>query len=95
VAKFNPTITAYLVPYIKEVHKKNFCYWVSLLFKVEHISYTMGTHALPGIYIYIYIYTCPWTAITYIYKVCMLYILSYFLHGVCSNRYSSQYGETT
>jgi len=48
--KFNPTITAYLVPYIIEGYdNKNFCYWVNLLLKVEHISYTMGTRALPDI----------------------------------------------
>jgi len=29
---------------------KNFCYWVSSLLKVEHISYNMGTCALPDIY---------------------------------------------
>jgi len=50
MAKFNPTITAYLVPYIIEWHENFFCYWVSLLAKVEHISYTMGTRALPDIY---------------------------------------------
>jgi len=27
-----------------------FCYWMSLLLKVEHISYTMGTRTLPDIY---------------------------------------------
>jgi len=48
--KFNPTITAYLVPYIWEgCSNKTICYWASLLLKVEHISYTMGTHALPDI----------------------------------------------
>jgi len=26
------------------------CYWVNLLLKVEHISYTMGTCSLPDIY---------------------------------------------
>jgi len=37
---FNPTITAYLVPYIIEGYdNKNFCYWTSLLLKVEHILY--------------------------------------------------------
>jgi len=51
MAKFNPTITAYLVPYMIERHdNKIFCYWVSLLLKVEHISYTMGTRTLPDIY---------------------------------------------
>jgi len=49
---FNPTITAYLVPYIKEGYdNKNFSHWVSLLLEVEHISYTIGTRALPD--------TCP------------------------------------
>jgi len=38
MAKFNSTITAYLVPYVTEGYdNKNFCYWVSLLLKVEHI----------------------------------------------------------
>jgi len=51
MAKFNPTITAYLLPYIiEEYDNKNFCYRVSLLLKVERISYTMGTRALPDIY---------------------------------------------
>jgi len=37
--KFNPTITAYLVPYITEGHDNtNFCYWVSLLAKVEQTT---------------------------------------------------------
>jgi len=46
MAKFNPTITAYLVPYIIEGYGNNkFCYWVSLLLKVKHISCTMGTRA--------------------------------------------------
>jgi len=48
MANFNPTITAYLVPYIREGYE--FCHWVSLLLKVEHISYTMSTRALPDIY---------------------------------------------
>jgi len=42
-----------LIPHSGSLYKydnKDFCYWVSLLLKVEHISYTMGTHA----------YTCPW-----------------------------------
>jgi len=35
MAKFNPTITAYLVPYIREGYdNKKFCYWMSLLLKV-------------------------------------------------------------
>jgi len=47
MAKFNPTIIAYLVPYIIEGYdNKMFCYWMSLL-KVEHI---MGTCALRDIY---------------------------------------------
>jgi len=34
MAKFNPTITAYLVPYITEGYdNKIFCYWVSVLLK--------------------------------------------------------------
>jgi len=42
MAKFNPTITAYLVPYKREKYdNKKFCYWVSLLLKVEHISNTL------------------------------------------------------
>jgi len=42
----NPTIIAYLVPYIIEgCDNKNFCHWMSLLLKVDHISYTMGTYA--------------------------------------------------
>jgi len=56
--KFNPTLTTYL--FSKRMTIKN-CYWVSLLlkvehisYKVEHISYTMGTRALPNI-----IHTCP------------------------------------
>jgi len=45
IAKFNPTLTAYLIPYISEGYdNKKFCYRVSLLLKVEHISYTMGIH---------------------------------------------------
>jgi len=52
MAKFNPTITAYLVPYITEGYdNKKFCYCVNLLLKVEHISNTMGTCALTDIYI--------------------------------------------
>jgi len=39
MAKFNPTITAYLVPYIREGYDKKICYFVRLLLKVEHISY--------------------------------------------------------
>jgi len=36
MAKFNPTITAYLVPYATEGYdNKTFFYWVSLLLKVE------------------------------------------------------------
>jgi len=51
MAKFNSTFTTYLVPYIREGYdNKKFCYWVSLLLKVEHISYTMDTCALPDIY---------------------------------------------
>jgi len=51
MAKFNPTITAYLVPYIIEGYenKKDLLLGESIL-KVEHISYIMGTHALPDIY---------------------------------------------
>jgi len=51
MAKFNPTITTYLVPYIIEgCDNTKFSYWVSLFLKVDYISYTMGTHALPDIY---------------------------------------------
>jgi len=58
MAKFNPTITAYLVHSlfgslynIREGYgNKKFCYWVSLLLKVEHISYTIGLCALPDMY---------------------------------------------
>jgi len=42
-----PTTTAYLV---LGYDNKKFCYWVSLLLKVEPISYTMGTRAFPDIY---------------------------------------------
>jgi len=60
MAKFNPTITAYLVPCITEGYDN--CYWVSILLKVEHIS---GTHALPDIYtlalgLYQAKHQCPW-----------------------------------
>jgi len=45
MAKFNPTITAYLVPYIKqEYDDTKFCYCST------SISYTMSTRALPDIY---------------------------------------------
>jgi len=37
----NPTITAYLVPYIREGYDNK---KMLLGLKVEHISYTMGTH---------------------------------------------------
>jgi len=48
MAKFNSTIT---VPYITEGYEnKKFCYWMNLLLKVEHISYTMGTCALTDIH---------------------------------------------
>jgi len=47
MVKFNPKITAYLLP---GYDNKKICYWMSLLLKVEHISYTMGTCALPDIY---------------------------------------------
>jgi len=51
MAKFNLTITAYLAPYKRGGYdNKKFCYWVSLLLKVEHISYTIGTCTLPDIY---------------------------------------------
>jgi len=51
MAKFNSTITAYFVPYITEgCDNKNFCNLVSLLLKVEHISYTIGANTLPDIY---------------------------------------------
>jgi len=51
MAKFNHTITAYLVPTIREGYdNKKICYRVSLLLKVEHIRYTMGNHALSDIY---------------------------------------------
>ena len=44
VAKFNPTITFFLIPYIKEGYDRvRFCNWISLLAKVEHISY-IGMH---------------------------------------------------
>jgi len=44
MAKFNPIITTYLLPYITEGYdNKQICYWMSLLLKVEHISYTLGT----------------------------------------------------
>jgi len=48
VVILNPTITAYLVPYIMEGKGMTikFCYWLSLLLKVKHISYTMGTLTL-------------------------------------------------
>jgi len=47
MAKFNPTITAYLVPYIKEGYKK--CKILLLdestvvLLKIDHTSYTIST----------------------------------------------------
>jgi len=44
MAKFNPKITAYLVPYIIVGYDNK------ILIKVQHISYTMGTRALPDIY---------------------------------------------
>jgi len=52
MAKFNPTITAYLIPYIRELYDDNkiFYYWVSLLLKVEHISYIMDARVLPDMY---------------------------------------------
>jgi len=69
MAKFIPTITAYLVLYIIEGYGNMLC----LLLKVEHISYTMGTRALPDIYtlalrpvalVQVHIYqkkhSCPW-----------------------------------
>jgi len=46
MAKFNPKITASLVPYIIEGYDNK------ILLKVQHISYTMGTRTLPDIYIY-------------------------------------------
>jgi len=52
MAKFNPTIKAYLVPYIIEgCDNKNFCYWM-IKSRTYCISYTMhmDTHALPDIY---------------------------------------------
>jgi len=42
MTKFNHTITAYLVPYITEGYdNKKFCYWMSLLLKVEHITWVL------------------------------------------------------
>jgi len=57
MSKFNPTITAYLVSYI-------IFNWVSILVKVEHISYIMGTRDFPDIC------TCP--RVTY-YIQCISY----------------------
>jgi len=61
MAKFNSTITTYLVPYIREGYdNKNFCYLVSLLYKVEYNSFTTkGTHALPDICTCAYGITIP------------------------------------
>jgi len=44
--KFNPTITAHLVSYIRE---GGIAIQIFVL-KVEHTSYTMGNRALPDIY---------------------------------------------
>jgi len=51
VAKFNPTITAYLVLYIREGYdNKTFAIGrVYFLKYVEHISYNIVTRALPDI----------------------------------------------
>jgi len=88
MAKFNPTITAYLVPYTTKGHdNKKFCYWVSLLLKVEHISYTMSmpdiycTHLPPGLAVLrqVRIYQAkhlrPWYCVT------ITYILYIDLYG--------------
>jgi len=51
MAKFNPTIKAYLDSYTTEGYdNKKLCHWASLLLKVERIGYTMGTCALSDIY---------------------------------------------
>jgi len=46
MVKFNPTITAYMVPYITEGYDSTIG-WVYFL--VEHISDIMSTRALPDI----------------------------------------------
>ena len=43
--KIKSPITTYLVR--EGYDNVRFCSWLSLLFKVEHSSYTMGTRALP------------------------------------------------
>jgi len=53
MAKFNPTITAYLVLYVREGNDiKKSCYLVSLLAKVEHLFY---------LFIFLHL-VIPWTS---------------------------------